>query len=173
LFGRATSDIKDADEWMKVVDRVGIVSRRAVLLDGLTVVQNLAMPYTLEVEPPSTDVRERAVALAVDAGLPQATFDRPIAELDPANLVLTRLARALALDPSVVFLEHPTASVARADIAGLAARCRAVTSRRHIATVALTADREFAAAAATRVLQWDPASGRLTSGGWLSRFKRS
>ena len=145
-----------------------------MLLESLTVVQNLAMPYTFEIQPPSTDVRERAVALAVDTGLPRATFDRPIAELDPAGLVLTRLARALALDPSVVFFEHPTANVARADIAGLAARCRAVTSRRNIATVVLTADREFAEAAATRVLRWEPASGRVTtSGGWLSRFRRA
>lgn len=174
LLGRDTTDITDADDWLTVVDHVGIVSPRAVLLDSLTVVQNLAMPYTLEVEPPSADVRERAVALAVDAGLPETAFDRPIAELDPANLVLTRLARALAHDPAVVLFEHPTAEVARADIAGLAARCRAVTSRRNIATVVLTADRDFAAAAATRVLQWEAATGRLAAkGGWLSHFLRS
>jgi len=174
LLGRATADIADADDWLTVVDRVGIVSPRAVLLDSLTVVQNLAMPYTLEVEPPSADIRERAVALALDTGLPEAAFDRPIAELGPANVVLTRLARALAHNPAVVFFEHPTVEVERADIAGLAARCRAVTSRRNIATVILTADREFASASAARVLQWAPASGRLAaSGGWLSRFRRS
>jgi predicted ABC-type transport system involved in lysophospholipase L1 biosynthesis ATPase subunit len=173
LIGRATTDIADADDWLTVVDRVGIVSPRAVLLDSLTVVQNLAMPYTLEVEPPSREVRERAVALAVDSGLPETSFDRPIAELGPANLFLTRLARALAHEPAVVFFEHPTAEVPRADVAGLAARCRAVTSRRHIATVVLTADREFASASSSRVLQWEPATGRLTaSGGWWSRFRR-
>jgi ABC-type transporter Mla maintaining outer membrane lipid asymmetry ATPase subunit MlaF len=174
LLGRATTEIVDADDWLTVVDRVGIVSPRAVLLDSLTVVQNLAMPYTLDVEPPSTEVKKRAVALAVDAGLPEAVLNRPIAELDPTNLVLTRLARALALDPAVVFFEHPTAEVTRADIAGLATRCRAVTSRRNIATVVLTADRDFAARAATRVLHWEPATGRLAqSVGWLSRFRRS
>jgi putative ABC transport system ATP-binding protein len=174
LLGRATTEIADADDWLTVVDRLGIVSPRAVLLDSLTVVQNLAMPYTLEVEPPSTEIRARAVALALDAGLPEKTFDRPIAELDSASLVLTRLARALAHDPAVIFFEHPTAEVARSDIAGLAARCRAVTSRRNIATVVLTADRDFAAAAATRVLQWEPASGHLSArGGWLSHFLRS
>ena len=29
LFGRPTADISDADDWLSVVDRVGIVSRRA------------------------------------------------------------------------------------------------------------------------------------------------
>jgi ABC-type transporter Mla maintaining outer membrane lipid asymmetry ATPase subunit MlaF len=173
LLGRLTADIADADDWLAVVDRVGIVSRRAVLLDSLTVVQNLAMPYTLEVEPPSPDVRKRAVGLASDAGLPETAYDRPIAELGPANMFRTRFARALALDPAVVFFEHATAEVARDDLPALAARCREVASRRNIATVVLTADRTFAVASASRVLQWEPASGRLTSGGWLARFRRS
>jgi len=173
LFGRATSEISDSADWLTVVDRFGIVSRRAVLLDGLTVVQNLAMPYTLDVEPPSADIRARAVALAREVGLAESTFDRPIAELDAVGVFCARLARAVALDPAVLLFEHPTAEVAQTDIAGLASRCRAVASSRNIATVALTADREFAAAAASRVLTWEPASGRLSSGGWFSRFRRT
>jgi hypothetical protein len=51
LFGRSTSAIADSADWLSVVDRFGIVSSRAVLLDALTVVQNLAMPFTLEVDP--------------------------------------------------------------------------------------------------------------------------
>jgi ABC-type arginine transport system ATPase subunit len=79
----------------------------------------------------------------------------------------------VALDPAVLLFEHPTAEVARADIAGLASRCRAVASRRQIATVVLTADPDFAAAAASRVLTLEPASGRLASAGWFSRFRRA
>lgn len=173
LFGRATSDIKDAEEWMKVVDRVGIVSRRAVLLDALTVVQNLSMPYTLEVEPPSAEVRERVVALAADAGIQESTFDRPIAELGPTDVFRVRFARALALNPSIMLFEHPTAEMASADIPVVAERCRKVSSKRNIATVVLTADRQFADASASRVLSWQPATGRLIGGGWLSRFIRA
>jgi ABC-type transporter Mla maintaining outer membrane lipid asymmetry ATPase subunit MlaF len=173
LFGRLTADITDADDWMTLVDRVGIVSRRAVLLEGLTVVQNLAMPYTLEVEPPSAEVKERAVALAVDVGIRPAMFERPIAELGPADVFRARFARALALAPAVIVFEHPTAEVARSDIVALAERCREVSSKRNIATVVLTADREFANASASRVLSWEPATGRLAGSGWLSRFRRA
>ena len=172
LFGRSTADIANADEWMKVVDRIGIVSRRAVLLEGLTVVQNLAMPYSLEVEPPSPTVKERAVALAVEAGLHESTFARPIAELGPADVFRARFARALALDPSLILFEHPTAELAGSDISVLASRCHEVSSKRNIATVVLTADRQFADASASRVLSWQPATGRLTGGGWLWRFRR-
>jgi ABC-type transporter Mla maintaining outer membrane lipid asymmetry ATPase subunit MlaF len=173
LFGRPTSDISDSTDWLTVVDRFGIVSRRAVLLNSLTVVQNLAMPYTLEVEPPAAAVRERAVALAEETGLAASTLDRPVAELDALGVFSVRLARAVALDPAVLLFEHPTAEMAPADLAELATRCRAVASKRNIATVVLTADAEFAAAAASRVLTLEPATGRLTSGGWFSRFRRA
>jgi ABC-type transporter Mla maintaining outer membrane lipid asymmetry ATPase subunit MlaF len=171
LFGRATTEIADSTDWLALVDRFGIVSRRAVLLDGLTVVQNLAMPYTLEVEPPSADVRARAMALAGETGLAASTLDRPIAELDAAGVFRVRLARAVALDPAVLLFEHPTAEMAGADIPSLAEQCRAVASARGIATVVLTADREFARASASRVLALQPANGRLASSGWLSRLR--
>src|SRR5207244_2048884 len=47
VFGRPTSAIADSDDWLATVDRFGIVSERAVLLDQLTILQNLAMPFTL------------------------------------------------------------------------------------------------------------------------------
>ena len=170
LFGRATKDIVDSTDWLTVVDRFGIVSRRAVLLDSLTVVQNLAMPFTLEVEPPPAEIRERAIALAREVGLQESSFERPVAELDALGVFRVRLARAIALDPAILLFEHPTAEVTPPDVAELAQMCRGVASKRKIATLVLTADREFAAAAAARVLVLDPASGRLTSGGWFSRF---
>jgi ABC-type arginine transport system ATPase subunit len=127
----------------------------------------------LDVEPPSPEVKERAIALALDAGIQPAMFERPIAELGPADVFRARFARALALDPAVIFFEHPAVEVSRPDIAVLAARCREVSSKRNIATVVLTADREFADASASRVLSWEPATGRLAGSSWLSRFRRA
>lgn len=172
LFGRDTVGVKTSDDWLALVDRCGIVSRRAVLLDSLSVAQNLAMPFTLDIEPPSADIRARAIALAVETGIPDSAVDRRIAELAPLDVFRVRLARALALNPDVLIFEHPTAEVERGDIAELASRCRAVPAQRNIASLVLTADREFASAAASRVLTLDPATGRLSSGGWLSRFRR-
>jgi ABC-type transporter Mla maintaining outer membrane lipid asymmetry ATPase subunit MlaF len=169
LFGRSTAAITDSADWLAVVDRFGIVSPRAVLLDGLTVVQNLAMPYTLEIEPPADDIRQRVVALAKRVGLEEVALDRPVGELGPSGLARVRLGRALALDPAVVILEHPTAGIPREAVAELAAQCRAVSA----ATIALTADGEFAASLADRCLTLDPATGRLEGrSGWFSRFRR-
>jgi len=169
LFGRPTSAITDSADWLAVVDRFGIVSPRAVLLDSLTVVQNLAMPFTLDIEPPAEDIRRRAVGLAERVGLDAASLDRPVAELGPAGLVRIRLGRALALDPGVVILEHPTAEISPDASLALAAQCRTLSA----ATIALTADTAFAEAAAERCLTLDPATGRLAQrAGWLSRLLR-
>jgi len=173
LFGQSTVDIAGADEWLKVVDRIGIVSKRAVLLESLTVVQNLAMPYTLEIEPPSPAMRGRAIALAADAGLHESMFDKRIAELAAGDLFRVRLARAMALQPSVLLLEHPTAEVHRAEVSAIAERCRLIASKRNLATVGLTMDAEFASASASRVLKWNAASGQFTKDGWFSRFRRA
>ena len=85
IFGRPTSAIADSTEWLALVDRFGIVSERAVLLDALSVIQNLSIPFSLEIEPPRADVRARAEALAREAELPDAAWDRPLGELDAVS----------------------------------------------------------------------------------------
>jgi putative ABC transport system ATP-binding protein len=172
LFGRSTAAIADSADWLSVVDRFGIVSSRAVLLDALTVVQNLAMPFTLEVDPMSPEVRERAVALAVEVGLPHAVHDRPVGELDAGGRFRVRLGRALALDPAIVVFEHPTVELSGPDVAVVALQCRDLALSRKAATITLTADRVFGESVASRVLALQPATGRLSGDGWLSRLRR-
>src|SRR5207245_701398 len=109
LFGRATSEIADSADWLSSVDRLGIVSERAVLLEQLTVIQNLAIPFTLDIEPPAEDVRVRAQQLAIEAGLPEAVWSRAVAELDAVGHARVRAGRAIALDPEVLLLEHVSA----------------------------------------------------------------
>jgi ABC-type transporter Mla maintaining outer membrane lipid asymmetry ATPase subunit MlaF len=173
-FGQSTAAIRDSAEWMAFVDRFGLVTERAVLLDALSVVQNLAVPFSLDIEPPGDDVRSRAVALALEVGLDEAVWDRRVADLDATSRARVRLGRALALDPSVVLFEHPSATIPRAEIGALGRGMRAVVERRGVAAVTLTADRDFAAAVAGRVMALDPSTGRLarSGGGWLTRLGR-
>jgi len=162
LFGRPTTAINDSAEWLSVVDRFGIVSERAVLLDALSVIQNLAIPFTLDIDPLPGDVRERAALLAREVGLPETDWLRAVSELDAGGRIRIRLARALALDPNVLLLEHAQAGLSAAAAAVLGADIRRIASNRGCALVALTAAPEFAAAVALRVLALDAASGRLS-----------
>jgi len=172
LFGRSTSAIADSADWLSIVDRFGIVSMRAVLLDALTVVQNLAMPFTLDVEPLSAEVRQRALSVAREVGLAESTHERPVGELDGAGRFRVRLGRAIALDPAIVLFEHPTAELSQLDIRPVAVQCRDVAISRKAATITLTTDRDFGETVAGRVLTLQPASGRLSADSWLSRLRR-
>lgn len=162
ILGVATADLKDTDEWLQLVERIGLVSDRAALLEMFTVIQNLALPFTLDVDPVKAEVRAQAAVLAAEVGLPDATWDQPVAALDGALKTRVRLGRALSLQPQVLVLEHPTAQVDRAAVATLAGDIRAVAQRRHLTTLTLTADADFADAVGARVLQWDAARGTLT-----------
>ena len=171
VFGRGTTAIADANDWLAVVDRFGIVSERAVLLDRLTVIQNLAMPFTLDIEPPPDDVRQRAAALADEVGLPASAAERPIADLDAAGRLRVRLARALALEPSLLLLEHPSAELSRSPAREIAQRIRAIARRRSAAVLTATVDDRFANAVADRVLTVDAATGRLRERGLTKWFR--
>jgi ABC-type transporter Mla maintaining outer membrane lipid asymmetry ATPase subunit MlaF len=168
VFGRSTSAIADSTEWLAFVDRFGIVSERAVLLEGLSVAQNLAVPYTLEIEPPPDDVRAKIEALAEEVGIDAGAWSRAIREIDAAARARVRLARALALDPAVLLVEHLSAGLPREQAAPLGASIRRVAGRRGAAVITATADLEFARAVASRVLRLEPATGTLSERrGWL------
>jgi ABC-type transporter Mla maintaining outer membrane lipid asymmetry ATPase subunit MlaF len=172
-FGRATSAITDSADWLASVDRFGIVSERAVLLDQVSVIQNLAMPFTLEIEPPPEEVRQRAAAMAREIGIHESMWERPIAALDAIARMRLRLGRALALDPEILLLEHVSAGLTPPDAAALAADIRRVAAARRAAIVAATVDESFARAIADRVLKWQPATGQLSeqrSSRWFGRL---
>jgi predicted ABC-type transport system involved in lysophospholipase L1 biosynthesis ATPase subunit len=161
VFGRRTADITESADWLAVVDRFGIVTERAVLLDALSALQNLALPFSLDIEPPPDDVRRKAIALAREVGLADADLERAAGALDGLGRARLRLGRALALAPKVLLLEHATASVARASVSALASDVRRAAAGRRIATLTFGADEEFASAVADRVLTLDPATGQL------------
>ena len=173
VFGERTSDIQDSGAWMTFVDRLGIVSERAVLLDALSVVQNLAIPFSLDVEPLSPDLKMRAVTLAQEVGLVPSVLDGPVGGLEQALRVRVRLGRALALSPALVLIEHPSVNVGRDQIAPLGRDIRATIAKRGATGLTLTADTELAQAIADRALKLEPATGHLTPlrASWLDRFR--
>jgi ABC-type transporter Mla maintaining outer membrane lipid asymmetry ATPase subunit MlaF len=171
VFGRPTSAIAGADEWLALIDRCGIVTERAVLLDQLSVLQNLAMPFTLDIEPPPEDVRVRAAGLASEVGLPAAAVDRAVAELDALGRLRVRLGRALALGPSLLLLEHANAGLSEAEAAESAGQIRSIAARRGTAVLAATADERYARAIGDRVLVLEPSTGRLRERGFRKWFR--
>jgi ABC-type lipoprotein export system ATPase subunit len=171
IAGSNTRTIADSTDWLATLDRFGIVSERAALLEPLSVTQNLALPYTLEIEPPPDDIRIRADALAREVGLPPGAGERQAGTLSPSERLRVRLARALALNPELVLIEHPSATLPRGEVKEIAAAVGAIVRRRGIAALTLTMDPDYAPHAGDRVLTLDPASGALSArSSWRRRF---
>jgi ABC-type lipoprotein export system ATPase subunit len=171
VFGQTTTAIADGDAWLKALDRFGIFSERAVLLDDLTVEQNLAMPFTLELDPIPDAIRRQVGRLAGDAGLSSEDPARRVSALAPAARQRVRLARAVALNPEVLLAEHPNAMIPAEDLPAFAADFAKLVASRRLASLTLTADRTFASAVAERVLTLQPATGELKpASGWRSWF---
>jgi ABC-type transporter Mla maintaining outer membrane lipid asymmetry ATPase subunit MlaF len=161
VFGFDTAAITDGNEWLRTLDRFGILSDRAVLLEELTVAQNLAMTLTLAIEPIPPDVRSRVEALASEVGLAADLLDRKVATLPASGKLRVRFGRAVALRPDLLLMEHPTASLAREDVDSFAALLRRLAAERALTVVAVTADTTFASAMTPDVLQLQPATGEL------------
>jgi len=171
VFGHATGNIADEREWFAFLDRLGIVTRRAVLLEGPTITQNLALPLTLEIDPVPADILARTRALAAEAGIAPAWLERRAGEAPEHVRMRVHLARALALGPEVLLLEHPTAEMARDAVAAFARTVREVAAARHLTVVAATEDAAFADIVAHRSLRVQPATGALVSAkGWRRFF---
>jgi predicted ABC-type transport system involved in lysophospholipase L1 biosynthesis ATPase subunit len=160
LFGKSTRDVPDSDAWLEMLDDVGIVTDRAVLIAQFSVAQNVAIPFTLQVDPVDATTRLRVGRLAAEVGL-TGELDTPVAQAAPDVVARVRLARALALEPIVLIAEHPTASLPRDQVKRFAATMARVARDRQLSLLAITGDETFASALGGQVLTHDPATGTL------------
>jgi phospholipid/cholesterol/gamma-HCH transport system ATP-binding protein len=161
LFGKSTRDVSDSEGWLEMLDDVGIVTDRAVLIGDFSVAQNIALPFTLQVDPIAEAVQPQVERVAREVGLDAADLDRPVAESRPEVVARVRLARAIALDPIVLLVEHPTASLPREGVKPYAIEIARVARERQLSVLAITADEAFAAALGGQVLAHEPKTGAL------------
>ncbi len=173
VFGAPTSSVPDGGAWLALLDRFGMLSPRAVLLEAMTAAQNLALPFSLELNPIPPSILAEVTALANDVGLAEPDLVRMAATLDPLAQLRLRLGRALALKPTLLLAEHPNALVPAESVTGVAEALSRVVEVRALTLLVLTADEGFARATAKQVRRLDPATGDVREvGGWSSWFRR-
>jgi phospholipid/cholesterol/gamma-HCH transport system ATP-binding protein len=110
LFDQSVVDI-DADAAFRLRNRFGVLFQRGALFSALTVRENVALP--LHEHTRLTDTMIDAVAgfkIAL-VGLPAHAIDKYPNQLSGGMLKRAALARALALDPDLLFLDEPTAGL--------------------------------------------------------------
>jgi phospholipid/cholesterol/gamma-HCH transport system ATP-binding protein len=111
LFGQ-DSDHFENDEARKSIERRwGVMFQQGALFSSLTVLQNIQVPMReyLDLSPALMDELARLKIEMV--GLKPEAADRFPSELSGGMIKRAALARALAIDPELVFLDEPTAGL--------------------------------------------------------------
>lgn len=161
MFGSLTRGITDTDSWFRSLDRFGILSERVVLVEELTVEQNLALPLSFDVDGMAPELRHRVETLAAEVGISPEEARKPLGGADPATRLRLRLGKALALDPWVLLAEHPNASLPADEVPRFAGDLSTIAERRGLGMLVLTADAAFASRVCSRVLTLRPATGEF------------
>lgn len=107
------TDYDEADEMqrMELDTRLGVLFQHGALFSSLTVKENIQLPMREYLDLPQSLMDELAYLKIDMVGLAPDAADKYPSELSGGMIKRAALARALALDPDLVFLDEPTSGL--------------------------------------------------------------
>jgi putative ABC transport system ATP-binding protein len=155
LGGVDTGNLSDADTASLRNSRIGFVFQGFSLIDHLTVLDNVELPFVYGAPTPAP--RRRALGLLDQVGL--AGFgNRPVNQLSGGEQQRVAIARALVRSPSIILADEPTGALDVQTGGAVMRLLRDATRGAGAALVVVTHDRDVAAIADE---QWVLRDGRL------------
>jgi phospholipid/cholesterol/gamma-HCH transport system ATP-binding protein len=110
IFGVDVDKATDAER-VRLDMRLGVLFQHGALFSALTVLENVQVPMREYLDLPQRLMDELALLKIELVGLPRDAAQKFPSELSGGMTKRAALARALALDPDIVFLDEPTSGL--------------------------------------------------------------
>lgn len=169
IEGQETSGF-DEDAWDELRCHMGVVFQYSALFDFLSVGENVAFGLRRHFKLPEEEIQHRVAALLEMVGMP-ATQSMMPAELSGGMKKRVGLARALAMQPQVVFYDEPTSGLDPVMTMTISRLIRKTQQTLGVTSVLVTHDMESAYFAADRIAMLY--KGKIVQVGTPDEIKRS
>ncbi|MFN4296720.1 MAG: ABC transporter ATP-binding protein [Brevundimonas sp.] len=139
LFGKDVSEMSKA-EHADAERRSGVLFQQGALFSALTVIENVSSPLIEHTGLSRDTIRELAELKIAMVGLGPESHHLKPAELSGGMRKRAGLARALALDPELLFLDEPTAGLDPIGAAAFDKLIRTLSDDLHLSIFMITHD---------------------------------
>ncbi len=170
VFGQEVVGLTD-EQALPLRRRWGVMFERGALFSALTVAENVGMVLAEHTDLPPHLIREVSAVKIALTGLPADAGAKSPSELSGGQRKRAELARAMALDPELLFLAEPTAGLDPLSASGIDELVRSLRDALSLTIMMVTHDLDLLWRTTDRVAVLG--KGRIVGVGAMSELSRS